>query len=782
MASTRHTRNIRFFIDDAVARLANDKTVSALGRLWKLIPKLEEAQHGEDHFWSAYARYHLAVTFDRQTAHQEAAQMLRECVQRFHDVTEPAVARLIDTATTAAGIAALRAGDHQGALQDFDRAVARLQDARAFLDRRALASAMLNRAAAVRRADRIEETAAAYDAVHERFGEDDDPQVCQDVAVALHEKARALEVAGLEDRALNAFRVFVRECGWSRDPEIIPRVIQTLAKLPIEEGRAAFDRQGEKVARRLARFQVELGTAHLQRGAIEEALLELAGAILVLQRNPRGEDRFWLAQALHNRGMALQRAARNHEAYRALVEVSSRFAGEGESEIERLVVSALINAAVAAGDGRRFDAALECLDGAILRRQAAATMDDRRVLANAMYNRATMLRIAGRTDEAVRAFEAIAERFGEDCDPRVYHFVGLALYNKATGLAEANQVERSMPAFRAMVEACWQSADPLLRERAAGAQLGLAGQLLLLGQREANLTALAQLVAAFGADPEPAVQKTVGRALLAYAPLVTRLPPAAHARTSPYNRQMYLTLWQDLRKHPAALGRAIEDHDRMLEGLTAAAAKEHSEAMAVLEVFWREGRSFALALRSFSGESLEWAWDSSSEFPTRGLIAFPGYRGVSRMRAAVDPRIPMLTISNPAPRFISGVGAPQLELDNGLWDSAARVLIRHAPIIILYLEAMSPGVFRELNMIVEEGRQGSTVLVVSAAVAVHLPVDVRRAAHPPRKDQPVDPAVRCFGLVLAPEDLPPHEGQPLPAVTRVLERLALQPATDSRRP
>src|SRR5678816_4467131 len=107
----------------------------------------------------------------------------------------------------------------------------------------------------------------------------------------------------------------------------------------------------------------------------------------------------------------------------------------------------------------------------------------------------------------------------------------------------------------------------------------------------------------YGTDPEPAIQKVVGQALLAFPPLIIRLPPASHERNSPYNRHTFGSLINDFRDRPEILERHLADYQQSLDRATEIDAKEHAEAIGIVEAFWTQKKPFALFLRNFDNES-----------------------------------------------------------------------------------------------------------------------------------------------------------------------------------
>ncbi|PYR73336.1 MAG: hypothetical protein DMF86_20755, partial [Acidobacteria bacterium] len=771
-------REARLLVEDAIGRLKRGEPTPAIYLLSSAIPRLSDEPDDEHRFWLANALFHLGVALEKGELHEKALGRFTECVARFGDSRDEQTSALIDEASISAGLTAVRAGRLDEALQYLEKSIERRRDASNVDERRALSRALINRAAVVRKTARVEEAALAYEAVSDRLRADDDPVICRDVAVALHEKARMLEGAGLADRAAAAFRAFLAECGSSPDPAIAERVLEARSHLS-DAARAggAGDAAREIGVSRQGRFLVETGANQLQQNELKAAIEQCEAAIRVFGDEVRGEDRTWLAHAMNNRASALERLNRDDEALAAYGTVIERFAEATEREVRSRVTSALINAATVAGAIGRFDEALESIETVVQRIGDASGMQERRSLANAMYNRATVLKFASRVEEAVAAFDATAARFASDQDPHVHRFVALALYNKAAALAESGSIDRSVPAFRATVAGCSSSTDPVVRERVARALYGLTGSLLTLGRVEEANAAIEELIARFGSAPEPAVQEIIGRMIMRSPELIARLAPAAHAWDSAYNRQMFGSLINELRDHPEALDRALGDHERMLNDQAARSARGHAEAIAVLDAWWTRQKPFALFLRNFVSEASDIAVPMGLEFPFRAGLILPGYSHAfeARVQAALGTGVPVISISNPSPHLTASERIPKLELNNHIWPSVLDVLIDAAGLIVMWMNAASPGVFDELNAIVTHGRQDSTMVIVSASVEEQVPVIAElRKAQLEAGGAPADPAIPRFALVINQGDLPEEGGTPLPQVTNLVERLGLR--------
>jgi tetratricopeptide (TPR) repeat protein len=767
-------RRARFLVDAAITSWKSNQPTRATYALWQALRTFEQFSRGDDQFWLVDALYHYGVAFAQCQLPEQALTKFDDCLARFGEVDDPQISAVVSQAAISAGISAFDAGRTSDALRYLDRAVRRLRSATAMDGRRALASALVNRAAMLRRTGQRDDAETAYTAVYEAFRDDDDPEICRQVSLVLHEKAKMLDDAELFDRAAAAFREVVAICGSSPDPAIVARVAESGTWLSQRSGSSDLPNTVGLTASRRGRLLVEQGATSLQTNAAGAAIDQLNAAVDAFGPGPRGEDRLWCARAIHNRAMALQALDRNDEAVASFRSLLDQFTSAPEEEIRNLITSALTNAAVAAGSAGEFAAALGYVDQVLRQLNEARTVDDRRALANAMYNRATLLKMAGRIEDASAAFDATCERFQADDDPRVCRFVALALYNKADALANTGMIDRALPAYRRAIEICRASFDPVIRERAARAFMGLAGALHALGRTVETSGTLEELLATFGSAAEPAIQQLIGQALTAQPSLLMRLPVATHAWDGDYNQQMFGSIVNDYKDRPDLVERKLTEWAQLLDRQTASDAKTHADALAVLERSARNNTPYALFLRNFSAEAFDVAVPMGMEFPFRASVQMPGYSTdfEARIRAALGRDVPIISIANPSPNVRGHDRIPKLEVNNDLWPSVLHILIDSAGLIVMLLTSASRGVFEELEMIVQRGLPAATVVIVSPKVAEQVPrLAALKSAQLANGVPSAGADIPRFALVLDRSELPNPGGPPLTAVTDLIDQL-----------
>ena len=613
-------RTTRHDIDRGVdlLRAGDVKALYELNRVYLNIDNNPELDQ-DDRFWNAYALYHFGIALYKYHHHAFALDVFSKCVARFGQDSDEEIAYLVNQALVSSGTILHRSDRFEEAITNFDQVIERLQPATGFKDRAVLAKAVVNRAGSLLKSGAVQEAIAAFDNACARFKDDNDPDVCREIAYASQERARLLGEMKVDDDRSS---------------------VQTNAS-----------RQGRQLVQQAENAPRSTG--------VDEVLAMSAEALKLFGENPEGEDRIWAARAMFNRGTALQRAQRNHEAVAGFVAVVERFKHSADEEIRRLVTLARAEAGTASGMMGDFDNALKYLDAAIDGIKNASDRLQRQSLARYMFNRATIFRQAGRIEDAVRAFDAIYDRFAADDDPKVCQFVAMAVYNKATGLRDAGERTRAMTALRFAFDHCAESHDSLIKERGARALFSLAGEHIALDHVEEWAATLHELAVRCGTAAEPAVQEIICKALEVCPVLLTSLPPAAHSLLSDYNRQMFLSILQEFGNRPDVLQTQLEEYNEFLQRTAKHDDDLHARALKVLSAYWVEEKPFAVLLRNFASEAFQVSMPvEGADFPWRGLVQLPIDSAEGRLQAAVGPTIPLISIQTQHLTFLTGARYP----------------------------------------------------------------------------------------------------------------------------
>lgn len=199
-----------------------------------------------------------------------------------------------------------------------------------------------------------------------------------------------------------------------------------------------------------------------------------------------------------------------------------------------------------------------------------------------------------------------------------------------------------------------------------------------------------------------------------------------------------------------------------------AAADSHAEAVKVLTAFWVEKKPFAIMLRNFASESFEVSTPvEGKEFPMRSLIQQSIHAAEEGVRAAIGRLLPLISISNPTPNW-GGGEIPKLEVRNEIWEAAVKIVIRIAGLIIVKLDGVTEGVLKELQTIVNEHREFSTVVIVSNAMRDNELAQLLKAAQLAGGRPSDDPSIPRFAFVIDEARLPGKDGEPLEEIRNLM--------------
>jgi tetratricopeptide (TPR) repeat protein len=210
------------------------------------------------------------------------------------------------------------------------------------------------------------------------------------------------------------------------------------------------------------RFYVDDAITRLKRGETTVPWYELREPIHSLEESTVEEDRYWLVSALYHSGVALDRAQQPDAALATFRDCVERFGEVQDAETAALVTTCAASAGITAVRDRRNEESLQYLDLAIQRLGSATRVDDRRLLASALTNRAAVVRHSRPLDQAGAAYDAVYKQFHADDDPEICRKVALALHEKGKMLETAGENDHGVAAFRFFVSECGQSWDPTI--------------------------------------------------------------------------------------------------------------------------------------------------------------------------------------------------------------------------------------------------------------------------------------------------------------------------------
>ena len=165
------------------------------------------------------------------------------------------------------------------------------------------------------------------------------------------------------------------------------------------------------------------------------------------------------------------------------------------------------NAAVIAYSEKRHEAALHDLGQAL---KYAKTKEQ---TANALSNQGIVLWQLKRSEEAIRIFKQVDERYGKDTGPSIREQVAGALVNQGVVLGELDRSEEALQVSKQVDERYGKDTESGFREQVVSALVNQGIVLGKLGHFEEALQVYKQVNERYGKDTEPGVRGPVVMAL-----------------------------------------------------------------------------------------------------------------------------------------------------------------------------------------------------------------------------------------------------------------------------
>jgi tetratricopeptide (TPR) repeat protein len=363
--------------------------------------------------------------------------------------------------------------------------------------------------------------------------------------------------------------------------------------------------------------------------------------------------------------------------------------------------------------------ALLALD--ILIDRNASSQDDAALLrvASALNQQGLHLRHSGHLDEALSTFEAVqsvAARAGSGEDGRET-LKAMALFNagivhekRAHQTGDTQAFVTAIDTYFTLTEIDHRS-EPQATDLVSQGLYNAANDHAYLGEFERARQIFAEVAEHFE-DHESATSRWMGRLARARAALLGDfwVPATPHIPDHPAlieqqnRRSGALSPRGWLRRLADDAGRREENRRRRIE-------RNHQDAVAILRSYQGGGVPFVLYLRSFDLEAVAY------ETP-RGVV---GYSLVGRHpieeelhRLLSGGVIHVVGIGNPWDTMdAEGDVFPRLYLPNHAWKEVVNSLIAAAPMVVLALDRLTPGVREELRFIATAAKADRTVVVAA---------------------------------------------------------------------
>jgi tetratricopeptide (TPR) repeat protein len=312
--------------------------------------------------------------------------------------------------------------------------------------------------------------------------------------------------------------------------------------------------------------------------------------------------------------------------------------------------------------------------------------------------------------DAIHVFETTERLLAGSKDPALDRVLavsmserGFALKEEAYAASAESTMQEAISTFRELERRFGSERDAPFPELVAIAAYNRAGALGAMGRVEEAARSLAQLSARYADSADAAL-----REVAMFSEVRERMMLAIPDAPSYVSADELAHVYQDTDDPEGARER--------LEARVSAALESHGQAASILQTHRMNALPFALFLRTFDREAfaVTTASDWLPESYGPQVINFDSLhegRLEQETARALEER-PAVAIANRASLSERAWIIPRLFLSDGGWQEVAEALIRTAHLIVLGIEAMTPGVKWELRCIERSGRTQSTIVVL----------------------------------------------------------------------
>ncbi len=291
--------------------------------------------------------------------------------------------------------------------------------------RKAVADALLSKAAALAPLDRVDEELETYETIVERFGSASELPLQEHVACAMVGKGLVLDRVDRREEAVAAYDLAVKRLGNATEPSL-----------------------QEQIARALVSKGIAL--AHLNR--LEEAIQSYD---LVVKRFGSASEfplQEQVARALVNKGVVLGRLNRRDEAVQCYDAVIKRLGDPNRLSLQEQLARALVSKGVALGRLNRGEEALQSYDAVTKRFSASEELSLREQVARALVSKGSVLTQLNRTEDAIHTYDHLLEIFTAAPEASIQTEVTRALQNKAAALTTLGRSEEEIESYNSIQE------------------------------------------------------------------------------------------------------------------------------------------------------------------------------------------------------------------------------------------------------------------------------------------------------------------------------------------
>ena len=349
------------------------------------------------------------------------------------------------------------------------------------------AIALLDKAASLNRRERLEDALSVYDEIVRRFGENDSPDILEQVAKALMYKGVALRIFGRFEEVLATCDEVVYRLGAKDSPALLGYVAKALV--------------------------YKAATLGLRRRP-EDALITCAEVVRRFGASDVPILREQVADAYLYRGFALDELNRPEQAVAAFDEALRRYGEIGSPDTVESIALALVSKGNALSGLNRADEALSVFDDVEHRFGERDTSTCRSLIAKAVLGKGNALNALNQPEEALAAYKEVIHRFGESDSPEVLEHVAAAAYRRVFTLSNTNRTDEALTACDDLVRRFGESDIPEVLGWVARVLSFRGFWLDTLGRPDEALTAYDELLHRFGDNSAPTVPVPLVMALV----------------------------------------------------------------------------------------------------------------------------------------------------------------------------------------------------------------------------------------------------------------------------
>ena len=437
------------------------------------------------------------------------------------------------------GDAYAQLGDLLSALSAYEAVVERFGNDEDVRVQGLVARALKHKGDAQREMDELDSALSAYDEVVQRFGgnEHQEPQRC--VATALLWQGYLQEQLGKPDLALAAYEEVAHRFSASEDMELKRCVAHALhlkgaclqecgdlnsELLTYEEIVKNFaDNPDLQLQRDVARALT--GKGYVRRD-LDEPTLVIAACQDVVERFGASEDvelNRWVAEALTLKGDTLQARSDLALAVSTYDEIVERFDDKSDVELQRRVANALTSKGYVQAELGDLDSAVSTYEEVIQRFGSTGHVELERCVAVPLNRKGDALLDLGRPESALVAFDEFLKRFGTSEIAQLHQWVAKTLVNKGEALRKLDQLDLAVSAYRQAVERFGSSEDTNVLWCVAGAMAWIGRTLRKSGDLEAAIATCDETIKRFGTSENPMLRQWVALATIDKAEMLIEM-------------------------------------------------------------------------------------------------------------------------------------------------------------------------------------------------------------------------------------------------------------------